>query len=81
MLGATMDISPREDTSARVVSERDDRRVMTFAEWIELNALSRDTARRLFKSGQGPRVLQLSSRRIGITVAANREWQLARERA
>jgi hypothetical protein len=34
----------------------------------------------LIKAGQGPKILQLSPRRIGITVRANREWQQARER-
>jgi predicted DNA-binding transcriptional regulator AlpA len=62
-------------------SERDDRRVMTLTEWCQLNSFSVDTGKRLIKSGRGPRVLQLSDRRIGITVAANREWQQARERA
>jgi hypothetical protein len=62
-------------------SERDDRRVLSFAVWCELNNISTDTGKRLLKSGRGPRVLQLSDRRIGITVAANREWQQARERA
>jgi predicted DNA-binding transcriptional regulator AlpA len=62
-------------------SGRDDHRVMTFREWCELNAFSKDTGRRLINTGQGPKILQLSERRIGITVAANREWQRARERA
>jgi hypothetical protein len=62
-------------------TERDDRRVMSFNAWCQLNGLSRDTGKRIFKSGRGPKVLQLSTRRIGITFAANREWQQARERA
>jgi hypothetical protein len=62
-------------------SERDDRRVLSFSDWCKLNNISADTGKRLIKSGRGPRVLQLSDRRIGITVAANREWQQARERA
>jgi predicted DNA-binding transcriptional regulator AlpA len=61
-------------------SERDDRRVLSFGEWCQLNAISVWTGRRIIKAGQGPRVLQLSDRRIGITIAANREWQQARER-
>jgi hypothetical protein len=63
------------------IAERDDRRVMSFYQWCELNGLSKDTGRRLIKAGKGPKILQLSPRRIGITVAANRAWQAARERA
>jgi hypothetical protein len=37
--------------------------------------------RQLIQAGKGPKILQLSPRQIGITVAANREWQQARERA
>ena len=59
----------------------DDQRVMTLRQWSEVNGFSWDTGRRLIRSGQGPKILQLSPRRIGITVAANREWQQARERA
>jgi hypothetical protein len=70
-----MQVSSHED----VRTDRDDR-VLTLATWCKLNTFSLDTGKRLIKSGQGPRVLQLSSRRIGITVAANREWQQARER-
>jgi hypothetical protein len=64
----------------RPISTRDDCRVLSFAEWCEINNLSVWTARRIIKSGQGPKVLQLSDRRVGITVRANREWQQSRER-
>jgi predicted DNA-binding transcriptional regulator AlpA len=74
-LSALQDVSRRHS-----IAERDDRRVMSFYQWCELNGFSKDTGRRLIKTGQGPKVLQLSPRRIGITVAANREWQQARER-
>jgi predicted DNA-binding transcriptional regulator AlpA len=66
-------------------SERDralaDQRVMTLRQWCEVNGFSWWTGQRLIKAGQGPKILQLSPRRIGITVRANREWQQARERA
>jgi hypothetical protein len=58
-----------------------DDRVLTFRQWAALNSLGERTARRLIKLGHGPPVVQLSDRRIGITVRANREWQAARERA
>jgi hypothetical protein len=76
-----MDPSPYQDESKRRnVVERDDCRVMSFREWHELNGISKDNARRLIKLGRGPKILQLSDRRIGITVRANRDWQRARER-
>jgi hypothetical protein len=74
-----MDLSTTRNLTAHNL-ERDDRRVMSFAAWCQLNGFSRDTGRRLFKSGRGPKIIQLSERRIGITFAANREWQQARER-
>jgi hypothetical protein len=61
--------------------ENDDSRVLTFAQWAALNGIGLRTARRLVKSGNGPAVVQLSDRRIGITIRANREWQESRERA
>jgi hypothetical protein len=64
----------------RLANPREDRRVLSFAEWCALNNLSVWTGRRIIKAGKGPVTLQLSDRRIGITVGANRAWQRARER-
>jgi hypothetical protein len=58
-----------------------DDHVLTFRQWCKLNSLGERNGRRILQSGNGPRVVQLSERRIGITVRANREWQAARERA
>src|SRR2546423_6355796 len=58
-----------------------DAQVLTFREWCALNRISERTGRRIFDSGTGPVVTQLSSMRVGITVAANRAWQASRERA
>jgi hypothetical protein len=55
-----------------------DDRVLTFAEWCELNRISPATGRRIIASGAGPVVTRLSERRIGITVGANRRWRDAR---
>jgi hypothetical protein len=81
---ATVTLREAEQQSRRI-SERDraldDQRVMTLAQWCEVNGFSWWTGQRLVKAGKGPKILQLSPRRIGITVAANREWQQARERA
>jgi hypothetical protein len=57
-----------------------DSRVLTFAEWCELNSFSLRTGRRILRSGNGPVVTQLSSKRIGITIANDRKWKLTRER-
>jgi hypothetical protein len=79
-----MSLREAEQQSLRI-SERDraldDQRVMTLAQWCEVNGFSWWTGQRLIKAGKGPKILQLSPRRIGITVRANREWQQARERA
>jgi hypothetical protein len=75
----------REEERRRSQSERDraldDQRVMMFGQWCEVNGFSVATGRRLRKAGKGPIFTQLSPRRIGVTVANNRKWQAARERA
>jgi hypothetical protein len=58
----------------------DDDKVLTFAEWCKLNRIGQRTGRRIIKSPDGPVVTQLSARRIGITVANNRQWQASRAR-
>jgi hypothetical protein len=57
-----------------------DDQVLTFREWCQLNRISPRNGRRIIASGAGPRVVQLSARRMGVTIRANREWQTARER-
>jgi hypothetical protein len=57
-----------------------DDEVLTFARWCELNGISLRNGRRIIRAPGGPRVLQLSANRIGITRRANREWQASRER-
>jgi hypothetical protein len=58
-----------------------DSQVLTFREWCRLNRISGRTGRRILASGVGPIVTQLSPKRIGITVGANKRWQQSRERA
>ena len=58
-----------------------DDQVLTFQEWCRLNRISERTGHRIIKSPGGPKTVQLSPRRFGIRVAANREWQHSRERA
>jgi len=58
-----------------------DQRVLGFPQWCRLNNISEATGRRILGSGQGPIVTQLSERRVGITMRANRAWQDGRARA
>jgi predicted DNA-binding transcriptional regulator AlpA len=53
-------------------------RVLTLAQWYTLNGFSRATAQRLIARGEGPRLIRLSERRIGIRLSDHREWQAAR---
>jgi predicted DNA-binding transcriptional regulator AlpA len=55
-------------------------RVFSFREWCSVNGFSKATGQRLLRAGEGPPVLQLSSRRIGIRVADNATWQASRVR-
>jgi hypothetical protein len=78
-------MTPREEERRRLQAERDrvldDQRVMTIPQWCEINGFSIWTAQRLIKAGKGPKITQISDRRIGVTVANNRAWQKSRERA
>jgi predicted DNA-binding transcriptional regulator AlpA len=56
----------------------DDDRVISFIEWCDLNGFSRSTGQRLIASGKGPRFIQLSEKRKGVTVGENRRWQQSR---
>jgi hypothetical protein len=74
----------REAERQRCQQERDravdDQRVLTIAQWCEVNGFSLDTGRRLIKASKGPVITQTSDRRIGITVGNNRRWQQSRAR-
>ena len=59
---------------------RDDQRVLTFRDWCLDNTFSESTGRRIRKAGTGPRFIQLSDRRIGVTIGENRRWQNERAR-
>lgn len=56
-------------------------RALSFSQWCTLNGISPATGRRILRSGRGPPVVQLSARRIGITIGANAEWQASRARS
>jgi hypothetical protein len=55
-----------------------DSQVLTFAQWCQLNSVGLRTGRRILRSGNGPVVTQLSARRIGITIGADRAWKATR---
>jgi len=68
----------RRRQSQRDLAHRD--RVLTFRQWCELNGFSKATGIRLIRRGDGPPVLQLSTRRIGIRESDNAAWQASRVR-
>jgi hypothetical protein len=70
----------QSDPAADREIELSQHRVLTFLQWCSLNGISPATGRRILKSGKGPVVIQLSDRRLGISVGANAAWQAARGR-
>jgi hypothetical protein len=58
--------------------EQDDLRVIPWRVWCAQKGISVDTGRRLRESGKAPRIIHISERRLGVTVADDREWTLAR---
>jgi hypothetical protein len=63
---------------ARSTQTVDDDKVLSFGDWCALNGFSESTGQRLIASGQGPRFIQLSAKRRGVTVGENRRWQQSR---
>jgi predicted DNA-binding transcriptional regulator AlpA len=57
-----------------------DDQILSFREWCQINGISERNGRRIVKAPDGPEVVRLSPRRIGITIAANRRWQEQRTR-
>jgi len=57
-----------------------DARVLTIKQWSQLVGFSTRTAKRLFKAGDGPQRVQLSTNRTGITLAGHKAWIEARTR-
>jgi predicted DNA-binding transcriptional regulator AlpA len=62
----------------RLAGHRD--RVLTFVQWCALNGFSEATGDRILKSGKGPPVIALSTRRRGIRESDNATWQASRAR-
>jgi hypothetical protein len=58
----------------------DDDAVLTFKEWCGLNGVGERTGRRILASGNGPTIIRLTDKRIGVTRRNNRIWQAQRAR-
>jgi len=57
-----------------------DTQVRRFREWCRLNQFSERTGRRILASGDGPAIVQLTDKIVGVTVAADRAWKASRVR-
>jgi predicted DNA-binding transcriptional regulator AlpA len=71
------DLEPRQ---RELATARRPSRVLTLQQFAELNALSLRTVKRLIHNGKGPRVIQLTDRRVGIREDDAAAWQAARLR-
>jgi predicted DNA-binding transcriptional regulator AlpA len=65
---------PSVNLTAGDAAHRQTNRVMTFRQWCERNGFSAVTGWRIMKSGDGPKVTQLSARRIGIREDHHAAW-------
>jgi len=54
--------------------QRPSNRIMSIQEWCDRNGFSLATGWRIRKSGDGPKVTQVSARRIGIREDHHSEW-------
>jgi hypothetical protein len=54
--------------------------VLTVRQWSQLANISARTAKRLFKAGDGPQRVRLSTNRTGVTIAAHKAWLQSRAR-
>jgi hypothetical protein len=76
MLQGRAPVSQLQDNHTRP----DDDRILSFADWCRLNSFSIATGRRIINADEGPPIIKLSARRLGIRVGDNRAWQKARVR-
>jgi hypothetical protein len=74
-------IQPKTSSLDAPLATAHPHQVLTLFEWAQLNRISVRTARRIIASGNGPTITQLSTHRVGITIANNAAWQAARARA
>jgi hypothetical protein len=74
----------RQEEEQRLLQRRFDdnpNKILSIREWCVLNGLAARTGRRLISGeyGKPPVITRLSPRRIGISLAANAEWQKSRQ--
>jgi hypothetical protein len=55
-----------------------DDQIISVPMWCKLVGISEATGRTLLRLGQGPEVVRLSNRRVGISGRAHREWLSSR---
>jgi predicted DNA-binding transcriptional regulator AlpA len=55
-------------------------RILTLKQFCVLNTIGVTTAKRWINAGQGPRIIDLGPRRIGIRESDAAAWQAARVR-
>ena len=55
-------------------------RIMSFKRWCLLNDFSVATGRRILASGNGPETIQVTDKKIGVSVAADAAWKASRVR-
>jgi predicted DNA-binding transcriptional regulator AlpA len=60
---------------------QDDLRCMTVPQWAELCGFSTMTGKRLLRAGKGPRLIQLSTKRVGVRVIDAKQWLESRARS
>jgi hypothetical protein len=68
----------RRHQGAREPYDPELHRVMVWAVFLERNKLSKPQGWRLRKAGEGPQVVHLGKRRLGVTYASERAWQESR---
>jgi predicted DNA-binding transcriptional regulator AlpA len=60
---------------------QNDLKVLTLKQWAKLTGVSFQTAKRLIAAGDGPRIIQLSTKRIGVRMIDAARWSEQRLRA
>jgi predicted DNA-binding transcriptional regulator AlpA len=59
---------------------QDDLRCLTVKQWATLCGFSYQTGKRLIAAGEGPTLVQLSAKRIGVRMIDVARWQESRIR-
>jgi hypothetical protein len=70
----------RQREQAHLDRARDDYRVILWRDWYRSKGMSKDTAQRLRKKGEGPKITHMTERLFGVTVRDDREWTESRIR-